>query len=116
MDSASHAVGSRQAKSGLYATPLCAHRSCAGDLMTQKLKPGQYNTAFTRPTETHPCISTFGGFRSEEHTSELQSLMCNSYAVFCLKKKNNIITSHQSITYPYNTNKHCYWIKPSPYL
>src|SRR3546814_2699610 len=25
--------------------------------------------------------------RSEEHTSELQSLMCNSYAVFCLKKK-----------------------------
>src|SRR3546814_5958875 len=29
--------------------------------------------------------------RSEEHTSELQSLMRISYAVFCLKKKNNII-------------------------
>src|SRR3546814_9973804 len=28
--------------------------------------------------------------RSEEHTSELQSLMRTSYAVFCLKKKNNI--------------------------
>src|SRR3546814_3361522 len=27
------------------------------------------------------------GIRSEEHTSELQSLMRNSYAVFCLKKK-----------------------------
>src|SRR3546814_724916 len=27
------------------------------------------------------------GHRSEEHTSELQSLMRNSYAVFCLKKK-----------------------------
>src|SRR3546814_10807868 len=27
------------------------------------------------------------GGRSEEHTSELQSLMRNSYAVFCLKKK-----------------------------
>src|SRR3546814_1385882 len=27
------------------------------------------------------------GMRSEEHTSELQSLMRNSYAVFCLKKK-----------------------------
>src|SRR3546814_8993457 len=26
--------------------------------------------------------------RSEEHTSELQSLMRNSYAVFCMKKKN----------------------------
>src|SRR3546814_10418799 len=29
-------------------------------------------------------------FRSEEHTSELQSLMRISYAVFCLKKKNYI--------------------------
>src|SRR3546814_3941304 len=29
-----------------------------------------------------------GQQRSEEHTSELQSLMRNSYAVFCLKKKN----------------------------
>src|SRR3546814_4262034 len=30
-----------------------------------------------------------GIFRSEEHTSELQSLMRISYAVFCLKKKKN---------------------------
>src|SRR3546814_6454265 len=30
--------------------------------------------------------------RSEEHTSELQSLMRNSYAVFCLKKKKKKIT------------------------
>src|SRR3546814_2385772 len=30
--------------------------------------------------------------RSEEHTSELQSLMRISYAVICLKKKNNITT------------------------
>src|SRR3546814_6179868 len=30
-----------------------------------------------------------GPARSEEHTSELQSLMRISYAVFCLKKKNN---------------------------
>src|SRR3546814_9752252 len=29
------------------------------------------------------------GERSEEHTSELQSLMRRSYAVFCLKKKNH---------------------------
>src|SRR3546814_4116290 len=34
-------------------------------------------------------------YRSEEHTSELQSLMRISYAVFCLKKKTNInITSN----------------------
>src|SRR3546814_4481026 len=30
-----------------------------------------------------------GSYRSEEHTSELQSLMRISYAVFCLKKKKN---------------------------
>src|SRR3546814_7416164 len=32
-------------------------------------------------------VDQIGGERSEEHTSELQSLMSNSYAVFCLKKK-----------------------------
>src|SRR3546814_9235171 len=32
--------------------------------------------------------------RSEEHTSELQSLMRISYAVFCLKKKNTITKTH----------------------
>src|SRR3546814_4424117 len=32
--------------------------------------------------------------RSEEHTSELQSLMRISYAVFCLKKKNKITITH----------------------
>src|SRR3546814_9008023 len=33
-----------------------------------------------------------GTLRSEEHTSELQSLMRISYAVFCLKKKKQITT------------------------
>src|SRR3546814_7450908 len=40
--------------------------------------------------------------RSEEHTSELQSLMRISYAVFCLKKKNHIY--HHTTTPPLNTN------------
>src|SRR3546814_19419542 len=35
--------------------------------------------------------------RSEEHTSELQSLMRISYAVFCLKKKNEIKTHKNKI-------------------
>src|SRR3546814_9519976 len=39
----------------------------------------------TRETLTKSC--TFA-FRSEEHTSELQSLIRTSYAVLCLKKKN----------------------------
>src|SRR3546814_1027369 len=48
--------------------------------------------------------------RSEEHTSELQSLMRISYAVFCLKKKNTqtstlITTSLHTDTYKQNKNK-----------
>src|SRR3546814_7348410 len=46
------------------------------------------------PLQCIPCLETeviLAGRdpRSEEHTSELQSLMRNSYAVFCLKKKTN---------------------------
>src|SRR3546814_2605484 len=54
------------------------------------------NIAFmpaTLPTSTNTCCCVaccaHWGARSEEHTSELQSLMRISYAVFCLKKKNN---------------------------
>src|SRR3546814_1125171 len=36
-----------------------------------------------------PLKASMGAARSEEHTSELQSLMRISYAVFCLKKKKN---------------------------
>src|SRR3546814_1934142 len=38
---------------------------------------------------TRVSVTTIGRVRSEEHTSELQSLMRSSYAVFCLKKKND---------------------------
>src|SRR3546814_4862652 len=50
----------------------------------------------------------FGGMagmaRSEEHTSELQSLMRISYAVFCLKKKQHPTPQHHPITH--NTYSH----------
>src|SRR3546814_8386804 len=39
-------------------------------------------------------INVAGAIRSEEHTSELQSLMRISYAVFCLKKKTTTNTQH----------------------
>src|SRR3546814_9877291 len=42
--------------------------------------------------------------RSEEHTSELQSLMRISYAVFCLKKKKHNMTVN--ITIPYTYDRH----------
>src|SRR3546814_9239010 len=45
-----------------------------------------------------------GSMRSEEHTSELQSLMRISYAVFCLKKKNN--KHHKAIYSTKSTAQH----------
>src|SRR3546814_13734944 len=49
---------------------------------------------------SHPDLPAGGVLRSEEHTSELQSLMRISYAVFCLKKKKrtNIITQYLTRT------------------
>src|SRR3546814_9421406 len=46
-----------------------------------------------------------GRDRSEEHTSELQSLMRISYAVFCLKKKKTIITSTNNQTQTHQISK-----------
>src|SRR3546814_8069682 len=62
-------------------------RSRAGEttlraLITERVAPGVVYTTFHHP-ETQANVIT----RSEEHTSELQSLMRISYAVFCLKKK-----------------------------
>src|SRR3546814_1468210 len=51
-----------------------------------------------RRAETHIVRDIGNGddqARSEEHTSELQSLMRISYAVFCLKKKKNTHTEKQ---------------------
>src|SRR3546814_2110455 len=62
-----------------------------------------------RPGEIEPGEDERGARRSEEHTSELQSLMRSSYAVFCLKTIISIIaTHHTDIQYPYrhNASKH----------
>src|SRR3546814_4965948 len=47
------------------------------------------NLAVMHQVVTAQLAAKRSGTRSEEHTSELQSLMRISYAVFCLKKKNN---------------------------
>src|SRR3546814_9111992 len=59
--------------------------SQAGDMLSQYLieRAEQYQPVIEMPTGVEVEIV----FRSEEHTSELQSLMRISYAVFCLKKK-----------------------------
>src|SRR3546814_1121152 len=52
----------------------------------------------------HPALRFRGVQRSEEHTSELQSLMRISYAVFCLKKKKKI-TQRMPTLYSIQTNE-----------
>src|SRR3546814_4025221 len=53
------------------------------NLRSINTNPSQYAKA------THQIAAMTSLLRSEEHTSELQSLMRISYAVFCLKKKTN---------------------------
>src|SRR3546814_3540101 len=68
-------------------------------------------SAWQRAAATAFLGSTPDATRSEEHTSELQSLMRISYAVFCLKKKqrrnrNKTHTTHQTHTKYRTTNTH----------
>src|SRR3546814_1076461 len=75
-------------------SPHILHRSVA-TLHTCNTHHGVHHCSGTATTQkTAPCAAIAQGnekqrdvYRSEEHTSELQSLMRISYAVFCLKKK-----------------------------
>src|SRR3546814_9090058 len=59
---------------------------------TKTLQPGlQWRLPY--PIENHQTVNIS---RSEEHTSELQSLMRISYAVFCLKKKKQYRLKHDT--------------------
>src|SRR3546814_8485752 len=58
-------------------------RSCSQLRLTDKVG----NRWSARTISFHPVYALAAAVRSEEHTSELQSLMRISYAVFCLKKK-----------------------------
>src|SRR3546814_2577892 len=62
-----------------------------GDLLAQE---GDADVAFLF-LEVDDDVVTLAPARSEEHTSELQSLMRISYAVFCLKKKKYTIRNNQ---------------------
>src|SRR3546814_10046502 len=73
---------------------------CSSNLVSRLSPRSRAMTALRSPSSTRRCSSAtissererFRPRRSEEHTSELQSLMRISYAVFCLKKKNK--TNH----------------------
>src|SRR3546814_6370393 len=58
-------------------------------------RPGAHASRFLQQREA---LESLPG-RSEEHTSELQSLMRISYAVFCLKKKKRTIDKKHTLVY-----------------
>src|SRR3546814_7175151 len=65
--------------------------------MASRLAPEDFGKWYVRNAEGKMVpFSAFatGEWRSEEYTSELQSLMRISYAVFCLTKKKNVRKSH----------------------
>src|SRR3546814_4938418 len=70
--------------------PLAPNITWSADFMHNRLENGRkvrvLNIIDDYDRQALMCEVGFG-FRSEEHTSELQSLMRISYAVFCLKKK-----------------------------
>src|SRR3546814_1039911 len=56
------------------------------------LRRARRSDAVKRDSPSADGFYRYRASRSEEHTSELQSLMRTSYAVFCLKKKNSMLT------------------------
>src|SRR3546814_6347591 len=69
-----------------------------GELFAKVENPRAYLTRIARNLSVdrtrRQTRDRVASYRSEEHTSELQSLMRLSYAVFCLKKKNKTHTHH----------------------
>src|SRR3546814_5747884 len=75
----------------LVADHQSAGRGRAGRVWTAPPGAGLLMSILLRPPAEvmDSCTMAVAVSRSEEHASELQSLMRISYAVFCLKKKNN---------------------------
>src|SRR3546814_9412889 len=78
------------------AQPPTGQLECAGERDPVQPRDGAEHRVLLGPAHLRMQLPQIGGLgvglpppRSEEHTSELQSLMRISYAVFCLKKKKN---------------------------
>src|SRR3546814_2788734 len=97
----SHDCENRSAKGG-SASSCTAPTAAPSAMPARRIPNGDRN--FSANREFLPSRRIFRAeiIRSEEHTSELQSLMRISYAVFCLKKKTTHTTIPISIL-PYST-------------
>src|SRR3546814_4904043 len=111
----SNSVATTSAETGPSTMPAISFTT------SRKLRPdlwirlGLVVTPSSRPVCASSAISfTSAVSRSEEHTSELQSLMRISYAVFCLKKNSHTITQthdHTRTRSPYSPHILQYNIK-----
>src|SRR3546814_8842249 len=106
----------RPASSSILVTAPVRLRRVASGLMIEKVRVAVMRAKlryvdgnWVGPAFSRACVSSQGAterpillhgpfthLRSEEHTSELQSLMRISYAVFCLKKTTTNIITHDS--------------------
>src|SRR3546814_10248517 len=67
---------------------ICRHSKSSRNRTAASTWPiASYGGSARKCFQSVNCLETLPCTRSEEHTSELQSLMRISYAVFCLKKK-----------------------------
>src|SRR3546814_9231037 len=78
---------------------VTGHVDAVGQVAEMHAEGGSTHLAIHAPSAIAPFIAakgsiTLDGVRSEEHPSELQSLMRISYAVFCLKKTTNTKDTH----------------------
>src|SRR3546814_3761697 len=71
------------------ALPICSMRKARSNASRRSPRSTARASTACPSTKARSRWSAPTPLRSEEHTSELQSLMRLSYAVFCLKKKNN---------------------------
>src|SRR3546814_3846122 len=86
-----HGAGGRSAARAPRHTPVDARRRCR---QAGRSARGAARGGAAARLHDHGFRSRIGA-RSEEHTSELQSLMRISYAVFCLKKKKPLTTGNE---------------------
>src|SRR3546814_7597505 len=70
-----------------HRSPKSRYQSCSPGMNSFWIDTSFSNSAPSSSSKGSPSWARSPPKRSEEHTSELQSLMRTSYAVFCLKKK-----------------------------